>query len=133
MQDKYLCFGEYIRKKRLADPRALTMKDVASHLGISVSYVSSVETRVKRPFDGETLVRLAEFLNLSASETAIMFDIAARETHEVPFDIEDTFAHERIGDLARHALRLSKIGVIREEDWKNFIRQMEERGQQQVL
>ena len=127
MQDKYLSFGEYIKKKRLSDPRNLTLQDVAGHLGISISYISSVENRIKRPFDGETLVRLGKFLDLSPAETAVMFDIAARETHEVPFDIEDTFAHERIGDLARYALRLSKTGVIREEDWKNFVRQMEER------
>jgi hypothetical protein len=33
--------------------------------------------------------------------------------------------YEEIGDLARYALRQSKAGFIKEEDWKIFIRMME--------
>jgi hypothetical protein len=33
--------------------------------------------------------------------------------------------YEKVGDLARYALRQSKAGFIEEEDWKTFIRQME--------
>ena len=127
MKEKHMSFGEYIKKKRLADPRNLTLHDIANHLGISISYASAVENRTKHPFEGEMLKRLAEFLNLSDEEIALMYDIAGREMHGVPYDIEDTFAHETIGELARYAIRLSQKGVIREEDWKVFISQMEER------
>jgi Helix-turn-helix. len=131
MNEKRIRFGDYIRKKRLADPREISMKDVAEHLGISQSYVSMVENRYKRPFDGETLERLADFLNLNDEEKALMYDIASRETSEVPYDLEETLMYEEVGDLARYALRQSKKGIFKEEDWKTFIRETEAKKKQQ--
>ena len=131
MNEKYMTFGDYIRKKRQADPRELTMLDVAKHLGLSVSYMSDVENRRKRAFDGETLERLAEFLNLTEEETARMFDLAGRENRDVPYDIEDTLMYEEVGELARYALRQSKKGVFKEEDWKTFIRETEKKNKEQ--
>ena len=127
MEEKNMFFGEYIRKKRLADPRELTMLDVANHLGISLSYMSAIENRHKPPFDGDKLNSLARFLKLSENETALMFDLAGRENREVPHDIQDTFMYDKVGELARYALRQSKAGFIKEADWKTFIRQMEEK------
>ena len=120
-------FGEFIRKKRLADPREITMLDVAKHLGISLSYMSAIENRHKPPFDGDKLMELAEFLNLTEEDTALMFDLAGKENREVPYDIQDTFMYDEVGDLARYALRQSKAGFIKEADWKAFIRQAEEK------
>ena len=131
MNEKRIRFGDYIRKKRLADPRELSMKDVAEHLGISQSYVSMVENRYKRPFDGETLEKLADFLNLTDEEKALMYDIASRETSEVPYDLEETLMYEEVGDLARYALRQSKKGIFKEEDWKTFIRETEAKKKKQ--
>ena len=131
MNEKRIRFGDYIRKKRLADPREISMKDVAEHLGISQSYVSMVENRYKRPFDGETLEKLADFLNLTDEEKALMYDIASRETSEVPYDLEETLMYEEVGDLARYALRQSKKGIFKEEDWKTFIRETEAKKKQQ--
>ena len=125
MKDKNLSFGEYIRKKRLSDQRELTLQDIAYHLNVSASYVSAVENRIKHPFSGEMMDRFAQFLNLSTEETALMFDIAGRETHAVPYDIEDTFFHEPFGDLIRHVIRLYQDGAIKEEDLQAFIRQVE--------
>lgn len=131
MKEKNMFFGEYIRKKRLADPRELTMQDVADHLGISLSYMSAIENKHKPPFDGDKLESLAGFLNLTEDETALMFDLAGRENRAVPYDIQDTFMYDEVGDLARYALRQSKAGFIKEADWKTFIRQMEEKKKDQ--
>jgi transcriptional regulator with XRE-family HTH domain len=128
MKEKYMRFGDFIRKRRLADPRKPSMQDVADNLGLSFSYISAVESCNKRPFDGEKLEQLAAYLDFSAEDTALMFDIASRENNGVPFDIEDIFLHEEVGELARQALRLSKAGLIKEEDWKTFIRQIEEKS-----
>lgn len=131
MKDKHMRFGDYIRKKRLADPRSLSQQDIADHLGVSLQFVSMVENRYKRPFDGEKLEKLAEFLNMTEEETATMYDIASRENGEVPHDLEETLMYEDVGDLARYALRQSKKGFIKEEDWKTFIRQAEEKRRQE--
>lgn len=127
MPEGNLRFGEYIRKMRLADSRELTMQDVGNHLGISVQYMSDIEKGRKKPFDRKRLAQLAKFLRLSEGETAKMYDLASRETLNIPYDIEDTFINEEVGDLARYALRQSKAGFIVEEDWKTMIRKSEER------
>jgi transcriptional regulator with XRE-family HTH domain len=125
MKEQYIRFGEYLRRIRLADPRELTMNDVAKHLGFTQQYISAVEKGRKKPFDGDTLEQLVRFFDLSAEEAALMFDLAGRESHEVPYDIEDTLMREEVGELIRYAARQSRDGFIGEEDWKTFIRQME--------
>jgi transcriptional regulator with XRE-family HTH domain len=127
MKDKHIHYGDFIRKKRLADPRELTQQDVADHLDISLSYMNEVENGRKKPLDGEKNEKLALFLNLSDEDAAFLFDIASRENREIPFDIEDTLMYEDVGDLIRYAARQSKAGFIQEEDWKTFIREMEEK------
>jgi transcriptional regulator with XRE-family HTH domain len=125
MKEKHMRFGRYIRSKRLANPRELRQLDVANHLGISLTYYSQIEVGTKKPLEGGKLERLAKFLELTDEETALMYDLAGRETREVPYDIEDTLMHEDVGDLIRYATRRSRDGFIKEEDWKTFIRQME--------
>ena len=121
MEEKAMRFGEYIRKKRLSDPRELTMQDVGNHLGISTQYVSEIEKGRRKPLNGERLERLASFLRLSEEDSATMYDLASRENHEVPYDIENTLMGEEVGDLVRFALRQSKAGFIFEDDWKELI------------
>ena len=120
-------FGQFIRAKRLADRRELTQKDVADRLGISLTLLSDIEKNRRKPFDSEKIEAFCAFLELSDADRSRMYDLAARETGEVPSDIDDTFMYSDIGDMARHALRLSNAGVIGEEDWRAFIRQIEEK------
>lgn len=56
-----------------------------------------------------------------------MYDLAARETGKVPSDIEDILMYTETGKLARKALRLTEAGMAGEEDWKAFVREIEER------
>ena len=125
-------FGAFIRAKRIKDPRELTLKDISSVLGISGSLLSDIEQGRRRPFDSERIETFSEYLHLTESDRARLYDLAARETGEVPSDIEDTMMFSPIGDLARHALRLSNEGVVDEDDWREFIRRMEQKRGKQV-
>ena len=127
MKERYMRFGEFIKAKRLADRRELTQKDVADKLGISLTLLSDIEKGRRKPFDSAKIELFCEFLGLSDEDRSRMYDLAARETGEVPSDIDDTFMYTDIGDLARRALRLSNAGVIEEDDWREFIRQIEEK------
>ena len=118
-------FGKYIRKKRLDDPRELTQRDVSEAIGISLTYLSEIEAGRKKALDSKAIERFCEYLNLDAEEKARLYDLAAQEKNEVPADIEDVFMYEPIGNLARFALRESNAGNITEEDWKQFIRDIE--------
>lgn len=125
-------FGAFIRAKRIKDPRELTLKDISSVLGISGSLLSDIEQGRRKPFDSERIETFSEYLHLTESDRARLYDLAARETGEVPSDIEDTMMFSAIGDLARHALRLSNEGVVNEDDWREFIRRMEQKRGKQV-
>lgn len=127
MKERYMRFGEFIKAKRLADSRELTQKDVAEKLGISLTLLSDIEKGRRKPFDSAKIEAFCDFLGLSESDRSRMYDLAARETGEVPSDIDDTFMYSDIGDMARHALRLSNAGVISEDDWRSFIQEIEKK------
>lgn len=125
MQEKNMRFGDFIKRKRMNDPREITQSDIAKALGISLSLLSEIENRRRRPFDSDKIEKFVEFLGLTEEDKARLFDLASRESREIPSDIEDIFMYERVGELARFALRQSKAGNITEEDWKRFIRESE--------
>ena len=131
MRERYMRFGEFIRKRRRADPRELTLKDVADQLGISLTLLSDIEKSRRSPFDSDKIELFCNYLGMDEADRELMYDLAARETREVPSDIDDTLMYTDVGDMARRALRLTNAGVIKEEDWREFIRRSEEkkRGQ----
>jgi len=129
--EKDMRFGDYIRKKRREDPRQLTMNDVSQQIGISLSFLSEIEHKRRRPFDAEKIELFAAFLGLSDEEKAWMYDLASRENREIPSDIEDIMMYDEVGTMARFALRQTKLGNATEEDWKQLIRAIEERKKNQ--
>ena len=62
---------------------------------------------------------------MSEDEKAVMYDLAAKKRKAVPPDIEDVLMNTESGDMARMALRMTKSGIAKEEDWREFIRQLE--------
>jgi len=127
IQEKNMRFGDYIRKKRLDDPRGLTLSDMSKALGISLSFLSDIEHKRRKAFSPDQIELFSDFLDLSDEERAWMYDLASRENREVPSDIEDIMMYEEAGSMARFALRQTKAGYVTEEDWKQFIRKIEER------
>ncbi len=127
MKEQNMRFGKFIKTRRLADPRELTLKDVSEHLGMSLTLLSDIENGRRRPFDSVKIEEYCAYLGLPEADKNRMYDLAARETGEVPSDIDDTFMYTDIGDMARHALRLSNAGIVEAEDWREFIRRMEEK------
>jgi len=123
MKEKYMQFGEYIKQKRKA--KEFTITQVAEYIGVSRAFLCDVENKRRAPLDGEKMELLAELLNLSEEETALLFDLASQYNRNVPYDIADTFLHEEVGELARIALRLSKECNEPEAKWKQLIRELE--------
>ena len=70
----------------------------------------------------------AELFDLDDEEKAMMYDLAARDRGEVPADLEDIMMYSETGDMARMALRQSNAGKISEDDWTQFIRDMEKKN-----
>ena len=126
MKEQHMRFGAYIKKKRLDDPREITLNSTAKVLGISLTYLSDIEAGRKKPFDGKLIEKFCEYLKLSSEEKAWLYDLAAKEKSAVPADIEDVLMYEPIGTYARFALRQSNEGHASEEDWKKFVREIED-------
>ena len=123
MKEKYMSFGEFIKKKR--NERELTQEQVGDHLNMTRGHISAIEGQRKAPFDEKDLKLFAEFLNLTEKETALMYDLASKYKGHVPHDVRGILLHEEVGELALTALRLSKECSEPEADWKRLIRELE--------
>ena len=121
MREKNMRYGQFLRSKRIADPRELTLKDVAEELGVSVSFVSDVEQGRRKPYDEEKTEKLIEFLKFTEEDIATMYDLAARENSRIPRDLDDIMMYSEAGEMARFALRMTKKGVVSDDDWKRLI------------
>ncbi|MBQ1734952.1 MAG: helix-turn-helix domain-containing protein, partial [Lachnospiraceae bacterium] len=117
-------FGRFVREKRL-DAGDVTLKDIGYAVGVSLSYYSDIEHDRRNPGEGFDYEALAKLLKLSESEKAHMYDLAGKCRKTVPEDIEDVMMNTESGNMARMALRMTKAGIAKEDDWKEFIRQLE--------
>ena len=122
MNEKNMRYGQFLRAKRIADSRELTLKDMAEELGVSVSFVSDVEQGRRKPYDEIKTQKLIEFLKLSEEDVALMYDLASRENSRIPRDLDDIMMYSEAGEMARFALRMTKKGIVDNEDWRQFIR-----------
>ena len=131
MREENMTFGKFIRKKRLESRRELTLKDMGSEMGVSLTMYCDIEQGRKNPGEFFDYEKLAELLDLTEQEKALMYDLAARKKGTVPSDIEDVMMYSESGNLARMALRMTNAGIAKEEDWKEFIRQLERKKKEE--
>ena len=121
MQEKNMRYGRFLRSKRVSDSRELTLREIAEELGVSISFASDVEQGRRLPYDEEKTQKLIKFLHLSEEDVATMYDLAAREDSRMPRDLDEIMMYSDSGEMARFALRMTKKGVINEDDWSRFI------------
>lgn len=121
MQEKNMRYGKFLRSKRISDSRELTIKDIAVELGISASLVCDVEQGRRKPFDEAKTQKLIKFLHLSEEDTALLYDLAAKECDYIPRDLDDIMMYSEAGEMARCALRMTKKGIASDDDWRRFI------------
>ena len=131
MKDENMTFGQFIRSKRLQSGKELTLREMGEQLGISLTMYSEMEQGRKNPGEFFDYEKMAGLLELTDEEKALMYDLAARKKRTVPSDIEDVTMYSESGSLARMALRMTNAGIAKEEDWKEFIRQLERKKQEE--
>ena len=124
MYENINTFGRFIREKRL-DAGDIMLKDIGYAVGVSLSYLSDIEHDRRNPGEGFDYEALAKLLRLTDSEKAHMYDLAVKCRKTVPEDIEEVMMNTESGNMARMALRMTKAGIAKEDDWKEFIRQLE--------
>ena len=124
MYENINTFGRFIREKRL-DAGDVMLKDIGYAVGVSLSYLSEIEHDRRNPGEGFDYEALAKLLRLTEDEKAHMYDLAGKCRKTVPEDIEEVMMNTESGNMARMALRMTKAGIAKEDDWKEFIRQLE--------
>ena len=122
-----MTFGEFMRWKRKASPEKYTLKDVSRKLGISLTMYSDIEMGRKKPAPNFDYEGIADMLGMTQNEKDTMYDLAAIKRNEIPNDIEDMMMHTETGQFARIAMRMTTRGPVQQEDWMQFVRDMEKK------
>lgn len=120
-KNKLMRFGDYAREIRVSDPRQLTLRDVSEHLGISHTLLCDIESNRRKPLDGDDLETFVELFDLNEEQRCNLYDLAARDRHQIPYDLEEIIMYSEIGDMARLALRSTNSGKLTEADWRALL------------
>ena len=109
-------FGEFIAQKRVQ--MGITLRDMASRLGLTAPYLSDVEKDRRNPFDMDKLTQLARILALTPEENTQMLDLAGKKRNSVAPDLPG-YIMER--DYVSAALRTARDLNAGEEEWLRFV------------
>lgn len=109
-------FGEFIAQKRIE--KGITLRDMASRLGVTAPYLSDVEKDRRNPFDMDKLTLLASILQLAPEENAQMLDLVGKKRNSVAPDLPE-YIMER--DYVSAALRTARDLNAGEEEWLRFV------------
>ena len=119
-------FGEFIKEKRLNAQPKMTLRELSEKLGMNLTMLSDIEHNRKNPFTSEKIELFCKILSLDDEDKAKMYDLAAKGAETVSEDISYTIMNTEAGECARVALRMTREGKITDEQWKNFIRDVED-------
>ena len=100
-------FGKFIddkRRGRAAGGGDILLKDIATAMGTTATYLSDIVKGRRNPPEMTMLNKIAEVLNLSSQETKELYDLAGRERNEAAPDLPDYLMDKEIPHV-RAALR----------------------------
>lgn len=117
-----LGFGNFIADKRKS--LGITLRGMASELGIAPAYLSDIEKGRRYPPDMDKLIQIAKILKLTEDEKHTMFDLAGEGKNTIAPDLpEYIMSSEKV----RVALRKARE-VATEEDWDDFFKKLNDKG-----
>lgn len=119
---EYKNFGDFLTQKRCE--KKITMRQLATKLGVSAPFLTDVEKDRRNPFDIEKLEILAAFLELSDEDRNTMMDLAGKKRETVAPDLP---AYIMGRDYVCAALRTARDLNASEEEWEKFIDELKKR------
>ncbi len=111
-------FGEYEKQFRLNKNISLTK--AAKTLGISISYLSSLENGNRTSPSNELLLKMVDLLELNSREKNKLFDLAA-ESKQPPALADDLVKYIYKYPAIRDMLRYSIECDMKEKDWDSVL------------
>ena len=117
-------FGAYLKQKRTA--LGLNQRLFAKMVGISFSYISSIETG-KRSAPSKTILEKMEYeLRLNPKEKELFEHLAAK-SRAVPGISPKIVNYVNKNDFVFQALRFAESNNIGEREWQEFLDKMRKR------
>lgn len=113
-------FGKFIddkRRGRASDGGDIMLKDIASAMGTTATYLSDIVKGRRNPPEMKLLEKIAAVLKLSQQEKEDMFDLAGREREEAAPDLPGYLMDEDIPHV-RMALRRANEKKLGDDFWK---------------
>ena len=123
----YTNIGEFICQKRIE--KNLTLRELASLLSISLTYLADIEHDRRNPMDKEKLDELAEILGLTKDEKEEMYDLAGQKRNEVAPDLTEYVVGK---PYVSYALRRARDIGAGEEEWLKMVEALEKRTKKKV-
>ncbi len=123
-------FGKYIdtkRKGRGENGEDIMLKDIASAMGITATYLSDIVKGRRNPPDIDMLNKLAQVLKLSEEETEELYDLAGRERNEAAPDLPSYLMDENLPHV-RAALRRATKKKLDDDFWKRVCSEIDKEG-----
>ena len=118
-----LGFGKFITDKRKS--LGMTLRGIASEIGIAPAYLSDIEKGRRYPPDMDKLKQMVKILKLTEDEKNTMFDLAGEGKNKIAPDLPDYIMSSK---KVRAALRKARK-VATEEDWEEFIKKLNNKEQ----
>ena len=124
-------FGDYLKEKR--QEKMKTTRNMASDLGVSVSYISELESGVKMPPNSKdekynNLVdRIASYLELTEEESSKLRNLADSDLGAKGYLSNDMTDYVNNVPLAMAALRKAKDANLSDSEWNEIIESMDKR------
>ncbi len=113
-------FGEFITMHRIRCRK--TGKEMASFLGISHAYYNAFELGTRKAPEQEMQDRIADVLSLNNDERLLLYDLAGKTRGIVAVDLPDYINNN---PYVRVALRTARDSKASQEQWLQFIAQLE--------
>ena len=116
-------FGKFIddkRRGRAAGGGDILLKDIATAMGTTATYLSDIVKGRRNPPEMTMLNKIAEVLNLSSQETKELYDLAGRERNEAAPDLPDYLMDKEIPHV-RAALRRASEKKLGDDFWKKVL------------
>ena len=123
-------FGTFINEKRKGrgpGGQDIMLKDIATALGVTPTYLSDIVKGRRNPPDIEILNKLAVILQLTKEEREYMYDLAGQERKEAAPDLPEYLMDKDIPHV-RAALRRASDKKLGDEFWKRVMEQIEQEG-----
>ena len=124
MMSKKETFGLFIKERRLL--RQISLRKFAEQLDISPVYLCNMEKNRNPAPNDDILTRMAGLLLLTETETELLYDLAAK-SKSTPTVSKDLPEYIRDRDIVRIALRTAKDVDATDEEWQEFISNLEAR------